>query len=301
MVYSEIFFKNLLDNLSDGIYFVDLDRRITYWNRGAERITGFTAESVVGTRCMDNLLIHVDANGTPLCTGNCPIVMTMTNNVQQEAEVFLHHKGGQRVPVFVRTSPIVNSDGKVIGAVETFSDNSKMVLERKRYDTLKEEITKDTLTGIPTRQYMNLKLKNRMIEFQEFETCFGLLFVDIDHFKLVNDNYGHAIGDEVLKMIANTLDHNIRSSDYISRWGGEEFVGLINHIDLRQLTNLAEKLRMLVQGSQIYREDDLIGVTVSIGGTLVRPGDTVESIIQRADQLMYQCKSMGRNRILVSE
>lgn len=301
MINPEKFYKDLLDNLYDGIYFVDLERQITYWNHGAERIAGYSADEVIGNRCMDNLLMHVDPNGETLCNTACPITKTIENNNCQEAEVFLHHKNGQRVPVIVRTSPILGTDGKVIGAVETFSDNSKMVLEREQINVLKDEVTKDALTGISNRKYMNMILKNSFNEFNEFGFKFGLLFIDIDNFKLVNDQFGHNTGDEILMMVAHTLDQNIRTSDYISRWGGEEFVGIIFNIDLYGLSLIAEKLRMLVEESHLSINDDNVGVTVSIGGALVRPGETMESIIDRADRLMFQCKSKGRNRILVSE
>ena len=169
----------------------------------------------------------------------------------QEAEVYLHHKDGQRVPVVVRTSPILDGDGKVVGAVESFTDNSKMIMERERVDVLKAEVARDPLTGIPNRKFMNLKLKNSIDEYQEFKIRFGVLFIDIDHFKIVNDELGHNTGDEILRMVANTLDRNIRTTDLISRWGGEEFVGLINDTELHKLSLIAEKLRVLVEGSHL--------------------------------------------------
>ncbi len=301
MLIPDTFYKDLLDNLSDGVYFVNLQRQITYWNGGAEKITGYNKTNVIGKRCMDNILMHVNGEGVSLCKDQCPIVKTMQDNCQQEAEVYLQHKDGYRVPVLIRTSPIYGADGTIVGAVESFSDVSKMVMERRRSDALETKVYTDTLTGIPNRQFMDMKLKNYLSEFLEFKTGFGLLFIDIDNFKMINDSYGHNVGDEVLKMVANTLNQNLRSTDLIGRWGGEEFVGIINDTNLHRLALIADKLRILVENSHLNYEGNKIGVTISIGGTLVRASDNDDTIIHRADQLMYQCKLKGKNKVLVSE
>ena len=93
----------LLDSLFDGVYFVDLDRRITYWNAGAERISGYLRSEVVGSCCADNLLRHIDTEGHKLCQDGCPLAATMRDGKTRESSVYLHHKFGHRVPVLVRT------------------------------------------------------------------------------------------------------------------------------------------------------------------------------------------------------
>lgn len=100
------FYKDIIDNLYDGIYFVDRDRVITYWNKGAERITGYAATQTIGHSCRDNLLNHVTANGIQLCMTNCPLAAVMEDGHVREAEVFLHHKDGHRMPVVVRATPM---------------------------------------------------------------------------------------------------------------------------------------------------------------------------------------------------
>ncbi len=110
----------LLENLSDGIYFVDRERRIMYWNRGAERITGFSAEELLGRRCEDMILNHCDGSGTILCGEKCPLLATIRDGQQREAHLYLHHKDGHRKPVRVCAATIHGAEGEVIGAVETF-------------------------------------------------------------------------------------------------------------------------------------------------------------------------------------
>jgi diguanylate cyclase (GGDEF)-like protein len=124
---------------------------------------------------------------------------------------------------------------------------------------------------------------------------FGLLLIDIDQFKAINDTYGHDAGDTALKMVARTLEANSRSFDLVARWGGKEFLVIIVNVDETKLHRVAYKLRTLVGKSSIHVGNERIGVTVSVGAALPRPEDTIDSLIKRADQRMYKSKSARRN------
>ena len=155
----------------------------------------------------------------------------------------------------------------------------------------------DPLTGMGNRRFVEIGLNSRLNELQRYGWKFGLLFIDIDHFKKVNDLYGHETGDMVLKMVAGTLVHNARSFDLIGRWGGEEFVAIIANVTGEELLRIARKYRALVGESNVLAGKDRISVTISIGATLARPDDSPETLLNRADQLMYQSKLSGRNRV----
>ena len=124
-----------------------------------------------------------------------------------------------------------------------------------------------------------------------------MLFADVDHFKAINDNFGHHVGDRVLATVARTLASNVRASDVVSRWGGEEFVALLGNVDALRLDALADKLRQLVATSSVTVTDRNLRVTVSIGATLMRIDDNPATLIARADRLMYESKQGGRNRV----
>jgi len=131
-----------------------------------------------------------------------------------------------------------------------------------------------------------------------------VLFIDIDHFKSINDNFGHRVGDKVLKMVAMVLLKNIRSFDTVGRWGGEEFIIIVLNVNKKRLMKIANKLRILVQSSTfpLRRKKSIMRVTISIGAAISQPIDTVKSLIQRADKLMSEaivevknlCKSYGK-------
>ena len=298
MNQNDDFYKDLLDNLYDGVYFVDTGRRITYWNKSAERITGYLASEVVGKRCEDNILMHTDGKGNLLCKTGCPLSGTLLDGALRNTEVFLRHKDGHRVPVAVRVAPIRNADGETAGAVEIFTDNTEKAAALERMEEFEKLAYIDSLTGLANRRYAEINLNARHEEMQRYGWPFGVIFIDIDHFKEINDRYGHDVGDEVLTMVAKTLMNSARTFDVVGRWGGEEFLAIIANVNSTELIATANRFRMLVEQSSIDRED-LIHVTISLGATLANPEETIPDLLKRVDGLMYLSKSGGRNRVTV--
>lgn len=295
--HMELDLQILLAHISDGVYFVDRDRRITYWNQSAERITGYSAQEVIGHRCHDNLLIHVDEEGHSLCKGSCPMVKAIEGRTLMNGRVFLHHKEGHRILVNVRVVPLSDRNGTIIGGAEFFSEITAKEALQNRIRELEQLALIDPLTQLPNRVHVQITLNAQFHEMKRLNTHFGVLFFDIDHFKNFNDTYGHDIGDKVLKTVANTLQPARRPFDLTGRWGGEEFVSIIRNVNIDQLGIIAERQRRLIQSSSIRHQEKRLNITVSIGATVANAKDTEDSLIKRADQLMYQSKHNGRNRV----
>jgi diguanylate cyclase (GGDEF)-like protein/PAS domain S-box-containing protein len=294
------FYKEILNSLQDGIYYLDRDRIITYWNGGAEKITGYAADQVIGRSCRNNILNHVNEQGIVLCNDHCPMAATMQDGEPREVYVYLHHAEGHRVPVQVRSTAIRNQHGEIIGAVETFSKGTSPEIRERRIRKLQQTAFLDPLTSIGNRRHLESRLKASFVDFRENNIPFALLFCDLDHFKAVNDTFGHNLGDRVLRMVAQTLRANIRETDTMGRWGGEEFLVILQDIDEKSMPAIGEKLLNLVRRSNLSLPDKrIVSITISIGATLIRKEDTLNSIIDRADRLMYQSKADGRNRITI--
>lgn len=294
------FYKDIIDNLYDGIYFVNRDRVITYWNKGAERITGYTAEQTIGRACRDNLLNHVTANGVQLCLNNCPLAAAMEDGYEREAEVFVHHADGHRMPIMIRASPMRDRDGNIIGAIESFSNNASVIDARRKLREMRLAAMTDPLTKIGNRKHLEGRLSAVIAECRKNSSIAGMLFMDVDHFKQVNDAYGHNTGDNVLRMVANTIRYAVRGTDTVGRWGGEEFIAILYDMQgAGPLRSAAEKVRTLVECSRLDVNGQGLAVTLSIGGTLLRAEDTPELFVQRADELMYQSKQAGRNQVTI--
>jgi diguanylate cyclase (GGDEF)-like protein len=143
-----------------------------------------------------------------------------------------------------------------------------------------------------------MRLRDRFAEMDRYQWAFGILLIDIDHFKRVNDTYGHLVGDRMLKMIAKTLSANTRSLDLVGRWGGEEFLALIASVDPTHLAAIGNRYRVLVEQSSLPMSGGPpLRTTISLGGTIARGEDTAGSLLERADSLLYRSKVSGRNRV----
>ena len=259
--------RAMADALPDGLFTTDLEGRIDYWNRAAEQITGFSASEVVGRCCCDNVLNHVNENGEGLCHSACPLATTLTDGQPREGHVYLRHKAGHRVPVAVRTTPLLDATGTTVGAVEIFTDMTARSSIVERIRELERLAMFDRLTMLANRRYLEIEIQNRLLELQRYGWPFGLLFIDIDQFKDVNDRHGHVAGDQVLKAIGQTLLGNARPFDLFGRWGGEEFLGVIKAVDRSGLSTVASRLRLLVENTFVSVDGARVSVTVSMGAT----------------------------------
>lgn len=296
MPLSNDYYKKVLDNLYDGIYLLDENRNIIYWNAGAEKHTGFNRSEVIN-KCCDNVLKHVDGEGVPLCGDSCPVSQTIQDGRLREVEVYVRHKEGHRVPVSMRIAPIKGSDNQVAVAVEIYNDNSPKYTLHRMVEELKTQALVDPLLELGNRRYIEANIRGRLEELGRYGWQFGILFADIDHFKDINDRYGHETGDKVLKMVSKSMSNSLRTFDMVGRWGGEEFVVIVVNVGEEQLYAVANRLRMLVEQSSVTIDEETIRATVSIGAAIALPSDNVETLIRRADNLMYVSKNSGRNCI----
>ena len=179
MINSIDFYEDILENLFDGVYVVNSDRKILYWNKGSEFISGYTKNEVIGSHCWDDILMHVDENGKKLCNNLCPLVKTIIDGKKREKDVFLHHKEGYRIPVTIRAIPIKDSEGIVSGAIEIFMDRSDTTC-KNQVKELKKAALADTLTELPNRRYCEDQIHNRIQEYKNYGRGLGILFIDID-------------------------------------------------------------------------------------------------------------------------
>jgi diguanylate cyclase (GGDEF)-like protein len=162
---------------------------------------------------------------------------------------------------------------------------------------LRDVSLRDPLTGLFNRRYLDATLSRELTRCLREGRPLALLVVDADHFKRVNDTFGHAGGDEVLRAIAQILQSTLRSEDVVCRYGGEEFVAVMPGADLALAAARAEALRACIEATPIATDSGLVRITVSIGAGLAEPDDTPVSAFKRADEAVYRAKQSGRNRV----
>jgi diguanylate cyclase (GGDEF)-like protein/PAS domain S-box-containing protein len=285
------FYRGILDQMSDGVYFVDRGRRILFWSEGARRLTGYSSEEVLGRRCQDEILRHVDYSGKGLCREGCPLAACIHDGKPRETRIFLHHKSGHRIPVLVRAQPLRAKDGSIIGAIEIFSDDSAQSEALRRTEEMRRMALLDHLTHLPNRRFLELSLQYAMNVFHTTGTPFGILLLDIDRFKEINDRFGHTAGDRALQEIARSLMASFRPTDVIGRWGGDEFVAVIMNASLDLLEELSRRCALMVAGTSIaLQENATVRPSISVGLALAQAGETSEELFHHADQMMYQQK-----------
>ncbi len=293
-------FESVFESLYDGAYVVDSDRRIIHWNKAAEKISGYKAKDVVGSRCQDDILEHVDAEGRNLCKGDCPLAKTLKDGRRREAVVFLHHKKGHRVPVLVRVSPITGADGAVEGAVEVFSDNSSAMAKAERLQELERLSMLDELTGLPSKACLERELETRVAELERFGRAFGVILMDVDHLGEINRQHGREVGDDVMRMVGQTLLYNSRAFDLVGRWDGGRFLAVVLGVDRKELAKVAHRFQSLVGTSVLPLESgERVLTSVSIGASVAKWGDTEAEMLSVVDGMLKQSKRMGRNRVTV--
>ncbi|MDH3762155.1 MAG: diguanylate cyclase [Gammaproteobacteria bacterium] len=192
---------------------------------------------------------------------------------------------------------------KIYERTESLLDTQKELLQDKQ-GLLQDnnELTRlaltDSLTGLSNRTHMNQILHKEYSRFERHNQRFGIIMLDIDHFKRVNDNYGHDTGDLVLKQLASIFENAIRTSDFIARWGGEEFLICCTTIEEYDLLPIAETIRQLVGSTEF----ETVGqITASLGCAAIVKGETIGELIKRADIALYEAKNNGRNQTVVSE
>lgn len=295
MSFSVELFQQALDTLSNGVYFVDEEQRIVYWNKAAESFTGFGLSEVKGRRCSE-IFAHCSDAGANLCNASCPVQQALSTKRPHLCNVSFYHKEGRRLPVSIRLTPLTSAGESCTVAVEICGDRTGKAEIRQQLEELTKVVMYDPLTGLTTRRQVEQNLRSRLEEMQRYGGQFGALLFEIDNFDTHSETYGPAIADKALQRVSRELGKSLRSFDVLGRWNGKEFVALIMNVNKEHLFSIAERCRLMVEQAAVTVGKDRLPLTVSVGATLAQKNDTDRMIVQRAEQLLRISKSLGGNR-----
>ena len=269
------FYRMVMNNLFDGVCFVDAKRKITFWNDAAEKITGFQRSAVMNQLCSSSLRMHKNAEGGHLCGGdNCPVEKVLRDGITSEETVFIQHKNGYRIAATARFLPITSQKNQIIGAVHIFSEIGSGSEQEKKMKALATLAYFDLVTGLPNRRYVETRMGSLIEEYNKNLSPFGLLLININDFKMMNDKYGPEFGDQVLRSVARSIATSVGPSDIVARWDGTRFLVITPNTKKSLLILLAEKLRQIVNRAAGSGSDAEPLVSVSMAGTINRMEDS---------------------------
>lgn len=287
----------MLEGAGEGIYGVDREGRCIFINRAALDMVGALESMVLGQQT-HSLFHHHNEAGEPYPAESCPVALTLKDGLLRRIEnEWFWRQDGVGFPVSMTVAPVIE-DGEQTGAVVLFQNQSQ---RRAQEQELRHLATTDALTGLPNRRYFMERLEQEWSRLHRFGGHAAIMMLDLDHFKQINDNFGHGVGDQVLKAFAEVLRLAIRRMDVPGRLGGEEFAVILPGALLDGARNLAERVRQAVMAMEVRDAlGELVPVRVSIGLSSFQPeAPCSEALLTRVDEALYRAKTMGRNRVEV--
>ncbi|MCA9233059.1 MAG: diguanylate cyclase [Planctomycetales bacterium] len=292
-----LFEQKLIDAMRDGVVFVDSQAKVCLWSKGAERLTGVSSGAVMGRVFAPSLLDMCNHANRRLADEACPVAKALLTNTQLRQRLLVMGRQGKHVAIDLHAIPVQSRDGTVQGVTVLLHDAQPEASLEEKCEALYAEVTKDPMTKVANRAEFD-RMHALFIEAhkQAKQPC-SLIMVDIDHFKNINDTYGHQAGDEAIKSMANLLSSMCRSGDLVARYGGEEFAVLCADCSNADAARRAEQIRKKLSETQ----HSFLGnkrITASFGVTELQSGDTSESMLRRSDRALLMAKENGRNQVI---
>src|SRR6056297_3279103 len=294
---SEHLYRSVIAAMEEGIVIHNSTGEIVTQNRSAEHILGLTRDQLLGRTPTDSRWRSVHQDGSPFPGEEHPAIITLQSGEPQHGVIMgVHKPDGNLTWISVNSQPVMSADNpNPTAVVATFVDVSERLSREQELTRVSQT---DHLTQIANRLKFNSAFERELRTFERHGHGLSLLMFDIDHFKKVNDTHGHDIGDIVLVELVKLVKTQIRETDLLARWGGEEFIILLPHTELSEAALLGERIRAAIEKKQ-YRK---VGhITCSFGLTSSGKNDTKEILIKRADEALYIAKKEGRNRVVTSD
>jgi diguanylate cyclase (GGDEF)-like protein/PAS domain S-box-containing protein len=280
--------------LAEGLFVLDEDGQVAFMNPEAERLLGWRREELADRKLHD--LIHLHDSEELLPGDQCGVMQALKDRTvcRRDGERFKRNNGSS-FPVAYSASPMLLPDGRPAVVVSFQDITARKSLEKQ----LAELATHDDLTGLYNRRELERLLEVETQRSRRYQRPLSVFMLDVDHFKQVNDDHGHDVGDQILRQLSERIRQNIRTADIATRYGGEEFVVILPETPLEEALEAAERLRTAVAGAPFPLTDgQALDIRISIGVACLAGEETGSpDIIKAADDAMYQAKQAGRNRV----
>lgn len=292
-------YRGVLQGLPIGVYVVDRDQKIVFWNEGAETITGYLSQEVLGRHCGDHFLGHVNMDNRLLSGADVPLVTALRDGQAVEMRLSIRHKAGHPVLLRLRGIPVRNGEGAIIGAAECFEEAGASLHFDHRESKLALFGCVDAPTGTVNHDYTQTQIQEHLETFMTHGVPFSLLAVQADNLDSLRARDGSGAVSMVLRVVAQTLATSLRPTDLLGRWTETQFLAVATECDHGEIFRLGERLRKMVACAEVSWWGDPIQITASLGATSAREGDTVEEIVGRAERALQESIAEGGDRVTV--
>lgn len=296
-VFAELY---ALEQAYDGFSIIDADRNVLLVNRGCQQLFGRTGELFEPQPWTPELFPITNFNHQAFGEDEYPLDVMLAKRRPMSVNVQIRQDDRHFEAAEVQCFPLFDVDGLFRGVAEFYKCKDRTRHQSHQFKELALQASRDALTGIANRGELENQLANIMDRYlaDPQGSIFSVIYLDIDHFKSINDNYGHAVGDEVLVELAKLLRQEAYSNELAARYGGEEFVVLCPELELMQAAGRAERFRLEIAKLRFKGAPDL-RITSSFGVAQIESQEKLDSVLKRADKALYESKKNGRNRTTV--
>ena len=269
-------YRSLMESLPVGVYILDLERRVRFWNRGAEQLTGHLTHEAMGQDGTGHLLEPCDRKGRILSGEECPVRMTLTHGHAQQFTAFYRHKNGHRVAVRARTRAILEHNDVIVGALVLFEE---AFLFREEPSAPPLYGCLDATTGVPSYRLTHAVLKECVAGMEQTQQGFGVLRVRVLGLDEFSSKHGIQSAIPFMRTAAHTLRHSLNPDNFLGRWGEDEFIAVLPSASPVTAAATAETVWSLITHSEVSWWGDRFPVEAVVSYTVARPGDAVEKLV----------------------
>ncbi|HTP67732.1 MAG TPA: diguanylate cyclase [Dongiaceae bacterium] len=289
----------VLEALPVAIWAVNRDGRVLLWTAGAEQMTGYLRQEILGRPFPDNL--HQENNHQTAATISrfTPLQETLREGRSVVASLSLRTRSGQLLPVKLQTVVLRDDSGTVIGAAELCESSHPTEISERRQNRLIGYGCLDSATGLLNHSLIQARLKGCLDIYALYPIPFCVLCVTTDNLQKVRERYGQAAVDAIFLTVAQTVENALRPTDYVGRWLGQEFLVILNECSQADLPKIGERLCKAVRQVEVSWWGDILHATASIGATVVHDHDAASSMISRAESALRESSEAGGNRITI--
>ncbi len=287
----------LLDHLPDGVYVVDRDCRIAYWNVAVEALSGYTVEQVVGEWCQQAFPPHIDCHGTPCCGDHCPVRSTMAEGVARRERVFMQHRAGHRVAVNLHAAPLRDESSAIVGAMCIITDRP-MEPAGGMPILPGHAASVDPITRLANNACLLRSIEGRLTDIVLDGDVAAAIFIEVDNFNSIPSADRRATGDHILRTLGRTIQTCCREGEVVGRWEECTFIALLHHDAHKRMANVAEQMRVLIEHTPVNLGPEKVRVSIATAYTAMTANDKAADVIERGMSMLAQAVAQGGNCVV---